>query len=340
LRYTIKDVARHAGVSVATVSLALNDPDSAISERTRKSVMQAVQELNYRPNRLAIGLVTKRTHTLGLIIPENESPFQAAFSSQIEIAATERGYTLIFGTANHCIQRTVHHLHDFSDRGVDGMILTESAFSDASDTDVCISTIERLRVPIVLTDRVAEVGTKDIVRVNDFKGGYEAVKYLIDSGHRRIGLITGPLWLENCVQRLEGSRQALADAGIPFDDSLMYHGDFLLQSGIDALPFLLGKGVTAIFAFNDMIAFGVYKGLRNYHLRIPEDLSVIGFDDIFFSEIIDPPLTSMEFPIKYMAAAIVDLLISRIGNGEQQPAQMISFDPALKVRGSTKWRAG
>ena len=336
MRTTIKDVAKYANVSVATVSLALNDPDSAISEHTREMVLQAAQTLNYRPNRLAIGLVTKRTHTLGLIIPENVSPFQAAFSSQIEIAAMERGYSIIYGTANHSVKRTIHHLFDFSDRGVDGIILTESVFSDEKHTEMCVNAIEKLNVPIVLTDRVAKTDTKDIVRVNDFKGGAMAVQYLLDCGHRRIGLITGSMWSGNCIERLQGCRQAFEDAGVPFDESLVYHGDFRLDSGINALPYLLGKRVTAIFAFNDMTAFGVYKGLHNYNLSIPGDLSVIGFDDVFFSDIIYPPLTSIEFPIKQMAAAIVERLALRIENEEQPPSQVITFDPALKVRGSTR----
>ena len=336
MRATIKDVARYAGVSVATVSLALNDPDSSISERTREAVFQAAQALDYRPNRLAIGLVTKRTHTLGLIIPENVSPFQAAFSSRIEAVAAERGYSTIFGAANHSVDRTIHHLQNFSDHGVDGIILTESTFSDPKDTDTCVSTLEKLRMPIVLTDRVPPGGMKDTVRVNDFKGGYTAVKYLLDSGHRRVGIVTGQLWLDNCVARLEGCKRAFLDAGLPFDEALAYQGEFRPESGMAALPYLLGQGVTAVFAFNDMTAFGVYKAAKNYGVSIPGELSVIGFDDIFFAEMIDPPLTSMEFPIKKMAAAIVDLLVKRIDSEAQQPAQVITFDPALKVRGSTR----
>jgi len=175
-----------------------------------------------------------------------------------------------------------------------------------------------------------------MVRVNDFVGGYKACKYLLDIGHQRIGMITGQISLYNCIKRLEGCKKAFDETGIPFDNSLVYEADFRLASGMEALPYLLGKGVTAIFAFNDMIAYGVYKGMRDYNLSIPDDLSVIGFDDIFFSDIIYPPLTTMEYPIKEMAAAVVSRLIDRVDSTEQAPPQVMTFDPTLKVRGSTR----
>jgi LacI family transcriptional regulator len=339
LRSTIKDVAKLAGVSASTVSLALNYPDSSISGPTRDIVKRAADELNYRPNRLAVSLVTKKTNTIGLIIPDNRNNLQAAFSGQIETAAAGRGYSITFGITHNGVTRTIHHLHDFSDRGVDGIIMTQSIFSEPDETAMCLNAIEELRAPIVLTDRIPESFGKDMVKINDFKGGYEAVKYLLDIGHRRIGLITGPMKLYNCVKRMEGCKKAFEDMGMPFDVAPVYEGDFQLSTGMDALPYLLGKNVTAVFAFNDMIAYGVYKGARGYGVDIPGDLSVVGFDDIFFSDIIYPPLTTMEYPIKDMAAAVIRLLSEQIDCFEHGPArapQTVTYDPVLKVRGSAK----
>ena len=336
MRSTIKDVAKRAGVSTTTVSLALNDPHSSISDRTRELVAQATRELNYRPNRLAVSLVTKKTHTIGLLIADNKNTLQAAFSSQIESAAADSGYSIIFGTTHESVKNTIHHLYDFSDRGVDGIIITQSIFDDPKDTDLCLSAIEELRVPVVLTDRVHDASTKDMVMINDFKGGYDAIKYLLDIGHRDIGLVTGSMKVTNCIKRLDGCKKAFSDADIPFNESYIYEGDFSLYSGIDALPYLLGKKVTAIFAFSDMMAYGVYKAAANFNLNIPGDLSVVGFDDVFFSDIITPPLTTMEFPIRDMATAVIKLLVKHIDDPSQAPSQVISFDPTLKVRGSTK----
>ena len=335
MRSTIKDVAKRAGISTTTVSLALNDPHSSISERTRELVAQAAKELNYRPNRLAVSLVTKKTHTIGLLIADNKNTLQAAFSSQIESAAVGSGYSIIFGTTHGNVESTIHHLYDFSDRGVDGIIMTQSIYDDPADSEMCLNAIEELRIPVVLTDRVHTESTKDMVMLNDFKGGYEAVKYLLDIGHRRIGLVTGSMKVSNCVKRLNGCKKAFEEAGVPFDDSYMYEGNFGFSSGVDALPYLLGKKATAVFTFNDMMAYGIYKAAVNFNVNIPDDLSVVGFDDIFFSDIIYPPLTTVEFPIRDMATAVIKLLVKQIEDS-QVPAQIISFDPILKVRGSTK----
>jgi len=335
LRSTIKDVAKRAGISTTTVSLALNDPHSSISERTRKLVAQAAKELNYRPNRLAVSLVTKKTNTIGLLIANNRNTLQAAFSSQIESAAVQNGYSIIFGTTHESVGSTIHHLYDFSDRGVDGIIMTQSIFDDPEDTEMCLKAIEELRVPVVLTDRVHTESTKDMVILNDFKGGYEAVKYLLDIGHRKIGLVTGSMKVINCVKRMNGCKKAFEEACVPFDNSNVYEGNFSFSSGIEALPYLLGKTVTAVFTFNDMMAYGIYKAAVNFNINIPDDLSVVGFDDIFFSDIIYPPLTTIEFPIRDMASAVIKLLVKQIEDS-QNPAQIISFDPILKVRASTK----
>lgn len=336
LRATIKDVAKRAGVSASTVSLVLNNPQCAISEKTKELVLEAVEELHYRPNQLAVSLVTKKTNIIGLIIPDNSNLFHAAYSNQIEMTASNHGYTIILGIANNSVKKTINYLRNFSDRGVDGIILAQSAFRDPEDTAACLRAIGDLRVPIVLTDRVPKTLWAEAVRVNDFQGGYVAFRHLLDLGHRRIGVVTGPMYFNNCVERLEGCKHALEEAGVPFDSTLLYEGDFLITGGIGTLSYLLGKNVTAIFAFNDMIAYGIYKESRNYNLKIPDDLSVIGFDDILLSDVIYPPLTTIEYPLKDMALAVVKRLTALMQNQQLDGSQPLVFDPVLKVRGSTK----
>ncbi|MCL2057541.1 MAG: LacI family transcriptional regulator [Oscillospiraceae bacterium] len=365
MRPTIKDVAKRAGVSATTVSMVLNDPDNSISERTRKMVIRAVQELNYRPNRLAVSLVTKKTNIIGLVFPVDINSFQETFLNHIQEEASARGYTIIFSTANEDADRTILQLCDFTDRGVDGIILAQSSFKDPAGTDACLKAIAGLNTPIVLVDRVPEDCAFDMIKINDYRGGYDAIKYLLDLGHRKIGIITGPMYINNCVNRLAGCRGALEDAGIPFYDAFVFEGAFDIPSGAAALPYLLGQNITAVFAFNDMTAYGVYKEARKYNLSIPTDLSVIGFDDMFFSDIIYPPLTTVEFPFKKMAVAAVERLILRIngaaqatgeggrqgqgqglrqevapgtgtGQGQSIGREVMMFDPIIKVRGSTR----
>ena len=335
MRTTIKEVAKHAGVSASTVSLVLNNPDSAISEKTRERVMEVVRELRYRPNRLAVSLATKKTNTIGLIVPDTSNFFLVAYSNRLEAAMTEYGYTMILGNANNCVEKTLHYLDDFSDRGVDAIILMQSVFTSETDTKTCMDAVTNLQVPIALVDRFPK-NHSDSIRVNDFLGGYLAFKHLLDLGHKRIGIIAGGLHLHNCMERLDGCKQALAEAGIAFDPALLYDGDFQISSGVNALPYLLGKHVTAIFAFNDMIAYGVYKELRNYNLSIPDDISIVGFDDLLFSDVICPPLTTVEYPLKDIAATVVGRLVTSIRDGKADTVQPIVFDPVLKVKGSTR----
>ena len=337
MRVTIKDVAKRAGVSVATVSLVLNSPDSAISKETRERVMDVIRELRYRPNRLAVSLATKRTNTIGLIIPDNSNFFLVSYSNFIEKAMSEYGYTMILGNASNSLEKTLHYLYDFSDRGVDAIVLLQSVFENDEDTRKCIEAVNDLHIPIALIDRFPKDHVSDPIHVNDFHGGYLAFKHLLDRGHRHIGIITGSLHLHNCIDRLDGCKQALSETGIEFDPSLVYEGDFQISSGIEALPYLLGQNVTAIFAFNDMIAYGVYKELRSYNLKVPDDISIVGFDNLLFSEVINPPLTTVEYPIKEIAAEVIRRLDGLIQAGNTRTVDdPIIFPPILKVRGSTR----
>ena len=338
MRATIKDVAKLAGVSPATVSLVLNNRPVSITPGTRQAVTQAAETLNYRPNQLAVGLVTKKTNTLGLIIPDNSNLFFAAYSNGIELAASKRGYNVIFGNTNNAYEKSLHYLEIFADRGVDGIILAQSEFPNPGETQRCLDVIRDLRVPVILIDRVFRDTPLSCVVLDHFQGGYIATKHLIDLGHRRIACVTGPMGLTSCIDRLAGYRKALEEAEIPYDPTLLYEGNLQMESGIEALPYLLGKQVTAIFAFNDVTAYGLYKEMRSYNLRIPEDISIIGFDDIYFSDIVQPPLTTVAQPLEEMAQQVVAQLVAAIEphSREAEEQKTCVFQPILKVRGSTR----
>lgn len=334
MRVTIKDVAKAANVSPATVSLVMNNRPVPVAPATRERVLNAAKELRYRPNHMAVALTTRKTNTIGLIIPDITNLFHSAYCEQIERYAEERSYSVIIRIARNDVEDTVRFLYDFEDRAVDGVILTKSIFEDPDDTFACMQAVQEMRIPVMLTDRVPKEYSAGAVLLNDYLGGLLAVRHLVDMGHRQIGCITGQMHYENCKDRLRGYRDALEEAGIPYDSSLVFYGNLEVDSGMRALPYLLGKKVTAIFAFNDMTAYGVYKQARNYNLRIPDGISVVGFDDLVFSDLIDPPLTTLEYPIEQMAEAVVKRMLTKINN-EPICEEPLVFDPVLKVKGST-----
>ncbi len=335
-RPTIKDVAELAHVSPATVSMVLNNRPESISQATREAVLKAVAELNYRPNQLARGLVTRKTGTIALIIPDNTNLFFGAVSNAVERAASAAGYSVIVANSNNSVDMNTHYLQMFADRLTDGILVTQSEFPDPLDTRRWQRMARDLHVPIVLMDRAPLDSSFDYVGMDQFECGYLATKHLLDFGHRAIGCITGPLCLGILSERLEGYRYALEEAGIGYDQALVNEGELQLSSGVNSLSCLLGKNVSAIFAFNDMIAYGIYKEIRNYNLRIPEDISVVGVDDLVFSDIIQPPLTTVVQPIDGMAAAAVARLAELIREPASPKLPPQVHKPILKVRGSTR----
>lgn len=335
MRPTIKDVAKLAGVSPATVSIVLNNRPESISKETREAVHKAAAELQYRPNLLAVSLVTKKTNTIALIIPDNTNLFFGSMSNAIEMATTARNYSLIYANTNNSFDMSLHYLRLFSDQLVDGIIIAQSEFDNPESTIKFVEAIRESHPPIVLVDRVSQDSDIDYVALDQFEGGYLATTHLINLGHKVIGCVSGYSRISTMQERLRGYHFALEEAGITFDPDLVYEGELQLETGIDALPYLLGKNVTAVFAFNDMIAYGIYKESRSYNLEIPKDLSIIGFDDLAFSDIIAPPLTTMEQPINAIASAAVDRLIELINNPAQSVKESKVLRPTLKVRGST-----
>lgn len=336
MRATIKDVAHLAGVSTSTVSFVLNNKPVSISADTRERVMDAAAALHYRPNQLAVGLVTSKTNSIGLIIPDNANPFFASLSNSIEKNANANGFSVILGNTNNNAQKTRDYLRILTDHQVDGIILAQADFATKEETEKCMELIRELRTPLVLVDRTYQDPYVDSVMVDQEVAGYLATKHLLELGHRKIGCVSGPLGLANCHHRLLGYQKALAEYEIPYQPNLVYEETLTIECGMHALPYLLGQNVSSVFAFNDLIAYGIFKELRNYNLSIPEDLSVVGLDDIFLSDIIQPPLTTVAQPIEETAACVVERLVLLIQDHASGPRQPRIFLPVLKVRGSTK----
>lgn len=336
-RPTIRDVAQKAGYSIATVSLVLNNKKVSIPQSTREKVWNAAETLNYRPNQLAVGMITKKTKVLGLIIPDNSNMFFAELSKAVEVAARHAGYNLIYGNTNNNPKRDLAYMRMFSDRQVEGIIFAKSSSHAMEDDEKSFQFIKSSAIPFVTIDRQVPGSGVYSVDLNHFKGGYLATRHLLELGHRRIGCYTGSLDLTTSNERLEGYRAALAEAKLPFEEALVFEGNYQLGRESAALAHFLNKGVSAIFACNDLMAFGLYREARYNKLNIPGDISIVGFDNIPFSDMMQPGLTTISQPIQEMGECAVKTLIKVINEEEPLDAYKSRiFEPRLLVRESTR----
>lgn len=334
MRPTIRDVARRAGYSIATVSLVLNNKDVSIPQSTNDRIWKAANELNYRPNRLAVGMITKKTKMLGLVIPDNSNVFFGDLAKAVETFARKNGYNLILCNSDNNGQRDLEYIGILSDRQVDGIIFVRSEGNPQDDRKI-VQIAAQNSIPLVTVDRIMHGEQVYSITLDNFRGGYLAAQHLIGLGHKRIGCYSGPLELNSSHQRLDGVKLALAEAGISYDESLLFMGDYKMGRENEALEYFIEQKATAVFAFNDMMAFGLYVSAMQMNISIPQDLSVVGFDDIFFCKLVSPQLTTVRQPVSEMGVCVVETLINIInGDKENQPITR-TFEPEFIVRSST-----
>lgn len=336
MKPTIKDVANYCGYSITTVSFVLNNKDVRIPEDTKQKVFEAAKALNYRPNQIAVSMVTRKTNIFGLIIPDISNMFFAELSKVIEVESRKCGYNVIYGNNNDEAKMDIEILNLFLDRGVDGIIIARSANRSEKYDRIFNDIVNSSNIPIIAIDRVSEEYSFNAVVVDHVWGGYLATQHLLKLGHRRIGCITGPKGQYTSEQRLEGYKKALDKYGVAYDEDLISEGDYSITSGSKNLPYLLGKDVTSIFAFNDMTALGVYRDIKKFGMKIPDDISIVGYDDIMLSPIFDMPLTTVHQPIKEIGKNSIKLMLNLMSNGKKKEPEIIKLKPSMMVRESTK----
>lgn len=334
MRTTIKDIANYTGFSVTTISLVLNNKAKKIPKSTKDTIMEAVEKLNYHPNQLAVGLVKKRTGTIGLVISDVSNVFFSNLAKGVEDECRKKGWNLILCNTNDKHERDLSYIQVLAAKGVDGILFCMALDSDQKKAAESIQLLEKLKLPFVMIDRFLEQANCCLVFVNHKQGGYCATTHLLELGHKRIGCVTGPLRLEDSMDRLKGYEKALSEADIAVAKELIFEGNYDRESGAEAVDYLLKQGVTAIFAFNDMSAYGVYNRLKQKGLSVPEDISLIGYDDIFFSEILDVPLTTIRQPVYDMGVEAVRQLMEEVEKGANIQ-KSITFQPTLVIRDST-----
>ena len=328
---TIKDIAKIAGVSIATVSKVVNNKDFDISEGTRARVQKIIDEQNYRPNSLARSMITKTTKTVGLIIPDVRNPFFTDLARGAEDSAKERGYSLLFCNSDDVLGKEIEYINTLVEKQVDGIVLAGSI-----NRNKAVEENFNISVPIVSLDRkVYFKGIKATVEIDNITGAYDAIQYLIKIGHQNILFLSGQEEVEVSKDRLKGYKKALKENHIPFHPEYVVFGLYKSEFGYQYLmENQLPKEITAIFCGNDLIALGAIKALKSKKIKVPKDISIIGFDDISLASINTPELTTVKQPSYEYGFIAVQRLIEII-EGVTHLEDKFEIKTELIVREST-----
>ena len=330
---TLRDVARVAKVHPGTVSRALNEETRAlVNPDTAERVIRAAAELGYRPNRIARGLKTSRSHTIGVLIPDITNPLFPPILRGIEDRLDDAGYTSLIVNTDNDPERERIDLETMRARQVDGFISATARL----DRELLVELAEG-GTPLVLVNRSLEDGSVPAVTVNDRQGIGLAVEHVVALGHERIGHVGGPQNLSTGHRRYVGFLEAMRAAGLEAPPEHIRFGAFFTEGeGARACEELLAAApeVTAIVAGNDLMAIGCYDTIEARGLSCPADMSIVGFNDMPFVDRLRPPLTSVRVPQREIGKVAADLLLEQLGGGAQ-PATEILLEPTLIVRGST-----
>ncbi|EIX1615531.1 ribose operon transcriptional repressor RbsR [Cronobacter sakazakii] len=326
----MKDVARLAGVSTSTVSHVINK-DRFVSEAIRLRVEDAIRTLNYAPSALARSLKLNQTRTIGMLITASSNPFFSELVRGVERSCFERGYSLVLCNTDGDEQRMNRNLETLLQKRVDGLLLLCTETHQPSP-----AIMKRYpAIPTVMMDWSPFDGGSDVIQDNSLLGGDIATRYLIDKGYTRIACVTGPLDKTPARLRLEGYRTAMQRAGLPVAEGYEVIGDFEFAGGLRAMQSLLAlpEPPQAVFMGNDAMAVGAYQALYQAGLRIPQDIALVGYDDIELASYMTPPLTTIHQPKDELGELAIDVLIHRMAQPELQQ-QRLQLTPELMVRGS------
>jgi LacI family transcriptional regulator len=325
---TIRDVAQHAQVSVTTVSHVINGT-RFVSEDAQARVRAAIEALNYVPSAVARSLKSSRTHTVGMMIPNNSNPYFAEIIRGIEDTCFAAGFNVILCNSDDDPHKQAAYVRVLSEKQVDGLIV----LSSGGDPEL-LDTLRSASMPQVVVDREIDDLAADLVEVDHEGGARVAVEHLVCLGHRHIACIAGPMELSPARQRVQGWRRALEAAGLACDDTMVASGSFTAEGGHEAMRSLLKLQPSAVFASNDLMAIGAICAASDAGLRVPQDLSVIGFDDIALAAYSNPPLTTIAQPKHQTGELAARMLMQRIAKPERALQREI-LRPSLVVRRST-----
>jgi LacI family transcriptional regulator len=335
-RVTIEDVARAASVSRQTVSRAMNDMGE-ISPQTRARVLRIAEEMGYRPSGIARGLATRRTRTLGLVVPDVANPFFSDVARGAEHVAYTAGYNVFLCNTDEDPQRELAVLQSLEEKRVDGVVLCSSRL----DNDELRAVVARHSAVVLVNRRLGPIDRENgvgTVMLDDMVGGRMVAQHLLDSGHRAVGFLAGPPASRSGRSRAEGYRAALADAGLTYNPEWVVFCPADVDGGHRAARDLLTDHpeLTALFCYNDLVAVGALHACADLERRVPDDLAVAGFDDILLAALVTPPLTTCRVPRYELGGQAMRLLLNQIdgSSDEARPCDEIVLRPELVVRTS------
>ena len=331
---TIYDVAREAGVSMATVSRVVNNNPN-VKPQTRKKVFEAIERLGYRPNAVARGLASKKTTTVGVVIPDISNAIFAEVARGIEDIANMYHYNIILCNADKRKDKEIRVVNTLLEKQVDGLL-----FMGGTVTEEHLQAFKSANVPIVLCATTDEHGSMPSVDIDHESAAFDAVATLTSAGHRRIAMISGTLQdPTNGYARFQGYRRALEAAGIPYDESLVRVGNYRYESGIEAMKYFLelDDRPTAVFAATDEMAIGAIHYIQDFGLRVPEDVSVISVDNTRMASMVRPQLSSVAQPM-YDIGAVSMRLLTKLMKKEQVDQLRVILPHELITRQSVAAR--
>ena len=327
---TIHDIAREAQVSAMTVSRALNNRPG-VSENTRERVRAVAQDLGYVANVQAKRLAGGKTQVVGMVVPDIGTEYVGEIVRGVGDALERSGYDLLLYTTHRDPDRERERLFGVAKGMADGML---SLLPKTIDHHIKL--LEKLKLPVVIVDHLGADTKLPMIGTDNFRGACQAVQHLTELGHKRIGFITGDLETGAATERLRGYREGLKSAGLPFDEVLVRESDFYQPRSFEAATelLLLPNPPTALFASNDVSAYGAVAAVQELNMRVPDDVSVIGFDDIPSARQVHPSLTTIRQPLYDMGAAATRLLLSLLEGGKAGVPR-ISLPTTLVEREST-----
>jgi len=328
---SMNEVAKRAGVSIATVSRVLNN-SSNVNDETRMKILKAIKELKYQPSRVAKRLRSKSGagNLFGVLIPDIQNPFYVDVLCGIEDVAYKNNYMIIMCNFNQDEKKESMYLDILESEAIDGLIV-----APAYEDDPRIKNFLRNGLPVVCVDRGLKGMDVDVVWVNNEVGAYEAVSYMISQGYRRIAHIGGLPTIMSSRLRLAGYRKALEDHGLPVDERLIVQGDSSYFSGVKVTEQLLKLNTPpdALFTGNNLITLGALEVINREKLQIPADIAILGFDDMSWSNLLDPPLTAVRQPAYEIGRCAGELLLQRIKD-PKRPCIHMTLNAELKIRRS------
>jgi len=339
MEITIKEIAKLSGVSQATVSRVINN-SAPVNEETKKRIEQIIKDNNFTPNAVARGLSNKQTNTIGVLIPDISNPFFCEVLKGISCVAAENGLNIILCDTNENQQKEIDFLNNLKREQLKGLIITPISDTNEFNSDYT-DLLEGMNEPITLIDRDVKYSNFDGVFIDNIKGAFDATTALINEGHKTIAIIAGPATSKPGRDRLRGYKKAHLRNDILINEELIYYGDFSLQSGYENTKKILNSKLkpTAIFSCNNLMTLGVLKALKELNLKTPNDISLIGFDDIEILDILGLGISAVSRPTFDMGKMAMEILIQQFNKNDKRKDNIvnrITLIPELILRGSEK----